>query len=191
MHATLVMHPDCRCAGGIEIGAEAVRPRPGRLDLAFVVSGGIRDLHMPEHTWAGRADELWRRTCFEAFVRGPKSAGGYLEFNFSPSTQWASYAFSGYRSGMRVARELPAPRLEARASEESFELRASLDLEASDLPPGKPWRIGLAAVIEEANGRRSYWAIAHPDGAPDFHHTAAFALNLPPGATARETFELI
>jgi hypothetical protein len=190
MFATLVMHPDSRCTGRIDIGAEAVRPRPGRLDLAFFISGGIRDLHIPERTWAGRADELWRRTCFEAFVRGPRAAR-YLEFNFSPSTQWASYAFSGYRSGMRAARELPAPRLDVHANQETFEMRVSLDLGASDLPPGKPWRIGLAAVIEEANGRRSYWALAHPDGDPDFHHADAFALNLPPGATARETFELI
>lgn len=190
MYADLIMHPDSRCAGGIEIAAEAVRPRPSRLDLTFFVAGGIRDLYIPEPTWAGRTDELWRRTCFEAFVRGPR-AKTYLEFNFSPSTQWASYAFDDYRKGMRAARELPPPRMDTRMNGEVFEMRVSLDLDNTRLPAAKPWRLGLAAVIEEANGRRSYWAMAHPAGDPDFHHADNFALKLAPGATAREQFELI
>lgn len=190
MYASLIMHPDSRCGGRVEIGAEAVRPRPSRLDLAFFISGGTRDLYIPEHTWAGRADELWRHTCFEAFVRAPK-AKGYFEFNFSPSTQWASYAFTDYRAGMRPARELPDPRMDVRPGGEEFEMRISLELGRAELPTTGPWRVGLAAVIEEANGRRSYWAIAHPPGEPDFHHADAFALNVPPGATAREQFELI
>jgi hypothetical protein len=37
-------------------------------------------------------------------------------------------------------------------------------------------------VIEERNGRKSYWALAHPPGEPDFHHPACFALELPPAA---------
>jgi hypothetical protein len=34
-------------------------------------------------------------------------------------------------------------------------------------------------VIEETNGRKSYWALAHPPGKPDFHHSDCFALGLP------------
>jgi hypothetical protein len=33
-------------------------------------------------------------------------------------------------------------------------------------------------VIEDADGSLSYWALAHPPGRPDFHHTEAFALDL-------------
>jgi hypothetical protein len=40
-------------------------------------------------------------------------------------------------------------------------------------------RIGLSAVIEEKNGMKSYWALAHPAGKPDFHHPACFAAELP------------
>ena len=35
-------------------------------------------------------------------------------------------------------------------------------------------------VIEEINGRKSYWALKHPAGKPDFHHPDCFALELPP-----------
>jgi len=41
------------------------------------------------------------------------------------------------------------------------------------------WRLGLAAVIEETNGRMSYWALKHPLGKADFHQTDGFALELP------------
>ena len=40
-------------------------------------------------------------------------------------------------------------------------------------------RIALSAVIEEVDGTKSYWALRHPPGAPDFHHPDCFALELP------------
>ena len=49
-----------------------------------------------------------------------------------------------------------------------------------DLPDDGPWRLGLSAVIEETAGRKSYWALAHPGGRPDFHHAAGLAYDLAP-----------
>jgi len=70
--------------------------------------------------------------------------------------------------------------MEVRSDGACFELRASLDLNRlADLPSNGPWRLGLSAVIEEAGGGRSYWALAHPPGKPDFHHSDCFALELP------------
>jgi len=40
--------------------------------------------------------------------------------------------------------------------------------------------IGISAVIEELNGTKSYWALAHSPGKPDFHHPACFAGQLTP-----------
>lgn len=40
-------------------------------------------------------------------------------------------------------------------------------------------RLGMSAVIEEQEGTKSYWALAHPPGKPDFHHPACFAITLP------------
>jgi hypothetical protein len=57
--------------------------------------------------------------------------------------------------------------------------KIAIDLDrARDLPVDVPWRLGLSAVIEEKGGSKSYWALAHPPGAPDFHHQEAFALEL-------------
>jgi hypothetical protein len=171
MRHTLRLHPDSLCTAATGIKADVARPRPGNLILSYVVSGRISDLRMPPIVAAARADELWRHTCFEAFVR-PSAGPEYYEFNFSPSTQWAVYLFSGYRSGMRVATEIAAPRIEVRSSAETYTLQAALEFDG--LSP--PLHLGLSAVLEETNGRKSYWALAHPPGKADFHHADCFTL---------------
>jgi len=173
MRHTLRLHPDSLCAAATQIEVDVARPRPDSLVLSYVVSGRISDLRLPPIVAAARADELWQHTCFEAFVR-PSAGPGYYEFNFSPSTQWAAYGFDGYRSGMRVATEIDAPRIELRSTVESYTLQAALELDGLSLP----WRLGLAAVLEETNGRKSYWALAHPPGKADFHQADCFALEL-------------
>lgn len=47
------------------------------------------------------------------------------------------------------------------------------------LPSATGWLANIAAVIEEADGTKSYWALAHPPGPPDFHHPDCFVLELP------------
>ena len=47
-----------------------------------------------------------------------------------------------------------------------------------------PWVAAISAVIEEADGTKSYWALAHPPGEPDFHHPDCFVLDLPPPDSA-------
>ena len=39
-------------------------------------------------------------------------------------------------------------------------------------------RLFLAAVLEEADGAKSWWALAHPSGTPDFHAPDCFAARL-------------
>jgi hypothetical protein len=41
-----------------------------------------------------------------------------------------------------------------------------------------PGAWGLTAVLEEADGVKSYWALAHGPGKADFHHAACFAARL-------------
>jgi hypothetical protein len=171
LHQALRLHPDSLCAAATRTEADVARPRPGNLILSYVVSGRISDLRMPPVMAPSRRDELWRHTCFEAFVR-PSAGTGYYEFNFSPSTQWAAYRFDGYRSGMRVATEINAPRIEVRSSAETYTLQAELEFDGLS----SPLHLGLSAVLEETNGCKSYWALAHPPGKADFHHSDCFTL---------------
>lgn len=178
MRVTLEPHPDS-FAPALRIEVEADR-ESGRLILRYVVTGEIGTLLLPPPMPPDRADELWRHTCFEAFVRAPAEAG-YFEFNFSPSGQWAAYRFSAYRAGMAPINEAPPPEIEARLGGGSYQLAASLELEpALGLLAGLPWQLGLNAVIETRDGGKYHWALAHPPGEPDFHHRDCFALELPP-----------
>jgi hypothetical protein len=100
----------------------------------------------------------------------------YEEFNFAPSTQWAAYRFDGYRRGMRVANEIAAPRITVQSAPERFTLAATLEFD-----PGRArCQLGLTAVLEEAGGGVSYWALAHSPGKPDFHHADGFVGELNP-----------
>jgi len=55
--------------------------------------------------------------------------------------------------------------------------RYALRIEPGILPEATT-KLGLSAVIEEADGTKSFWALAHPPGRPDFHHPDCFALTL-------------
>jgi len=178
MRRALIRHPDSRCLAATRIEVDVARPHPHSLVLSYTVTGAISDLRLPPVIAHARGDELWRHTCFEAFVR-PSPGPAYYEFNFAPSTQWAAYGFDGYRSGVRVANEIRTPRIDVQSGNERFTLQASLDLDRlPDVPSDAVWQLGLSAVIEETNGNISYWALAHPPGRADFHHSDCFALEL-------------
>lgn len=172
MLQALKPHPDSHPRAALRIEAEAVRAGRHRLSLGFVLTGELEGLRVPAAATAVRTDGLWRHSCFEAFVRPP---GGevYYEINLSPSSEWAAYRFDRYRQGM-TAMEIPAPSLSVTAGEGRLELQAIIEL---DLPPTGV-RIGLAAVVEAADGSLSYWSLAHPPGKADFHHPDCFALEL-------------
>jgi hypothetical protein len=119
-----------------------------------------------------RTDDLWRHTCFEAFVRDTGEA--YREFNFSPSRQWAAYGFEGSRIGMHSA-DIPEPEIEVEVDDRRLSLLAHVQ-------PGvsvRGARVAISAVVEEASGAISYWALTHPTGKPDFHHPDSFTVVVP------------
>jgi len=169
---SLQLHAGSACPPAQTIAVLLAR-HGSTLTLTYVVAGAISDLILPAPEAPERTDELWRSTCFEAFVRGPDEA--YLEFNLAPSTRWAAYAFDRYRAGMRNA-EVTAPRIETRREARKFTLATTLEL------PDNAQALALSAIIETRDGGKAYWALAHPAGKPDFHHAAGFVFALGDGA---------
>lgn len=183
MRHPLTRHPDSQCVAAERIEVEIDRPSANTLALSYVVDGRIGDIRMPPAAAPSRGHELWRSTCFEAFV-GAAPGADYYEFNFSPSTRWAAYRFSAYRDGMREAAEITVLPIEVRSEPDRYTLQASLDLDRlAGLARRSPWRLGLAALIEDLQGRKAYWALTHPPGKPDFHHADSFAVALTPGVS--------
>lgn len=166
----LQAHPSAPPAASwrLEAGAQGI---PGGLRLRYLLQGNVGSLRLGNSR--GRAHELWRQTCFEAFL-APQGGPGYLELNFTPSGAWAAYGFDARRQGMRSL-ELPqAPEIATNRGDRSLEVTVQFLL-----PFAAPaWRLGLSAVLEEDGGTMSYWALAHPGPRPDFHDPAGFLLDI-------------
>ena len=190
----LKLHPDFQSASVSQIDVDVTR-NTNALGLRYIVTGNIGAILIPARASPARTDGLWRHTCFELFVRRAPSpnhlpkgegkipgvfppptsgqgAGPYFEFNFSPSSQWAAYSFTDYREGMASLESAP-PRIETHARNARFALAVTLDLKSLG---SAALTVGLSAVIEETSGAKSYWALRHPAGKADFHHSDCFAL---------------
>ena len=172
MNLELVPHPATPPAA-VDFVRVAVQRRRTGLELSYVVEGDPVRLIVPPPAKPYRADGLWRSTCMELFVRD--SQDSYRELNFSPSGQWAAYRFQTYRGEAEPLGLDEPPAIHF--THEPFGLLLSA-IVAIDL--GEEARLGLSAVIEESDGRKSYWGLDHPSDAPDFHHPDGFALELPP-----------
>ena len=202
LRLSLQCHPDTPCGPLTGIAVEVARVRPLKLQLRYVLLGNVRKVRLRLRE-PGGGGELWRHTCFEAFVRVGDDED-YLEFNIAPSGDWAAYQFQRYREGMAPAKGVGASLLDAqsrmgplapdrkallkdggfdtleRFEPSFFSLKAELSFSnAMGRAVAEPWHVGLSTVVEERNGRISYWALAHPPGKPDFHHPDCFALQLP------------
>jgi hypothetical protein len=174
----LLRHRQSSASPALEIDVEFTR-QASLLSLAYIVRGDIAAVLLPKQATPARADALWQHTCFEAFVGGAQSAG-YWEFNLSPSQQWAAYRFDGCREGMAAEPAVADPRIAVQREHSVLRLSAAFDLSCvTALPASENWRVGLSAIIEDEDGDKSYWALAHAPGRPDFHHPDGFALCLP------------
>lgn len=147
------------------------------LKLDYVIAGPIANLLLAAKAEPKRADNLWQHTCFEAFI-GQAESPAYVEYNFAPSTEWAAYRFDAYREGMAPALDLPMPHIFVEQDGDN-RFTQSVFIDAAALKRAGWGAIALAAVIETRDGAKSYWALAHTAGKPDFHHPDCFALKLP------------
>jgi hypothetical protein len=157
------------------IAVELVRPSPERLLLTYRVTGRVEDVVLPPPAPPLRRDRLWESTCFELFLQ-PPGASGYVEFNFAPSGEWAAYSFEGYRAGMAQAAVPAAPAISCSRTTDGIAMEVSLSL----WPASVRARLGLAVIVDETSGPKSYWAISHCGDEPDFHRADCFVGELPP-----------
>lgn len=164
-------HPQALPSQDYCLGVTIRRTRSG-IWLRYRVTGECRKIRWPGLRSPGRTDGLWKHTCFEMFTKRT-GAESYSEYNFSPSTAWAAYHFDGYRSGMS---DLEQAVCDSRTTVGPFVFEILVKVSISD--PIASLAIALSAVIEETDGTKSYWALKHPPGPPDFHHPDCFALTL-------------
>lgn len=176
MQYPLLAHPATPPASPLKLWANvdyaAAFGAMGTCNIWFGIEAPVARFVIPESAEPARRDELWKTTCFEAFVQG-EDERAYREYNFAPSGDWAAYDFDDRREGMANAPLANPPYVRLEDNFTWWTLGATIALEA-----GRRWRLGLTAVIEEADGTKSYWALAHGGGAPDFHDPACFTATL-------------
>lgn len=142
-------------------------------NIWFGVGAPAARFVIPDGEEASRADELWKTTCFEAFLR-VAGEDAYREWNFAPSGQWAAYDFTSIRTAMANADIGAPPYIRVEDNLTWWTLGATIAVEAD-----KKWDLSLSAVLEEKDGTKSYWALVHAADKPDFHHPDCFVAKLP------------
>lgn len=177
---TLTCHPETLSQAVHDIGVRVSWEQHGQesmLIFTYTLTGDCDRLRIPPSRSPAKVDGLWRHTCFEAFISA-RGESAYWEFNFSPSGEWARYHFSSYRNATPTKEEEPAPTITTSRRKNRLEVNVDICLPHSLTT--QPLRLALSAVIEEQSDVLSYWALKHPPSKPDFHHVAAFVLEIAP-----------
>jgi hypothetical protein len=177
MHFELAPHPSTPPANPpFKVWARVERSAPfgttATVNIWFGVNAPVDRFVMPAASEPGRTDGLWRTTCLEAFLR-EADTDAYREWNFAPSGDWAAYDFTGYREGATNAEVDPPPYVRLEDNFTWWSLGAAITV-----PAEAEWQFSLTAVIEEKDGTKSYWALAHPAEKPDFHDPGCFVAKL-------------
>src|SRR5580700_8334910 len=161
--ALLYAHPDAAGESVWSISAQVQLTAGATLGCHYTLHADMSRVRLTGAGAGHRVDGLWKHTCFEAFV-AVDGASGHFEF---------------YRAGMTAAVLARAPGLQVRRSGGQLDLTATVHLAgAASLAQARVLRLALAAVVEEDDGRLSYWALQHAPGNPDFHHPECFTLEL-------------
>jgi len=183
MHLTLTPHSSSLIAPTDQLTAFIDRKSQKQCALEFLLTTKTSNIAIPPVTTPSRRDNLWHHTCFELFIR-PASSTTYFEFNFSPSSHWAAYNFTDYRNGMNLLPLTNPPQTTVRHEPNQLGIKVNLDLSNVDpLKGSSDWSVGLSAIVKDTQNSKSYWALAHPPGAPDFHHADCFTARI----TARKS----
>ncbi len=172
----LACHPSQSCAFVSAVAAHAETLGTDRIVFHYRIEGDIEQLRLPAPQVPARAQGLWRHTCLEAFIAA-SGTPAYLEFNFSPSGEWAIYRFDDYRRGMAALEPAPAPRIQCRRTPDRLEVEVEIHGPMPQHGPGA--RLAISVVLQDIRGQLSHWALAHPSPEPDFHHPGGFTLALP------------
>jgi len=179
MRLELIAHPAAAAEGRVAV--ELVAQQNALRVVYEIESVDVIILPSRRAAVVQRCDELWRHTCCELFAApvalvAMAQGGAYREFNFSPSGDWAAYAFDSPRCGMRPLALDEAPRVKQSARTAVTPIgersRPALDLSVEvELPRSAvvDYPFLWPTVILETTLGISYWALRHYGPQADFH----------------------
>lgn len=173
---TLQPFPGTRQRPDIAISG-AISRRTDTLAISYLLQGRLNEVEIPQlSNPAARRIGLWEKTCFEFFL-AIKDAPGYWEFNLSPSGDWNVYRFEIYRQGLNEEKAFSQLPFSVRRQSDCLRLDLEFDL-GLIIRADQAVEAAVTAVIKTRAGGETFWAVAHPGEAPDFHHRDGFIIRL-------------
>lgn len=147
------------------------------LQLRYRLAGPLEQLAIATPAAAPeRRDGLWQATCFEAFW-AEAGAEPYWELNLSPAGHWNLYRLDGYRQGLAEEQAFSSLPFQIHHGPAELVLVVELPLPPA-LGPQTPLELAITAVLAQADGNVSFWALVHPGSEADFHRRDGFLLEL-------------
>jgi hypothetical protein len=154
-----------------------IERRAAALSVNYRLHGPLAEVALPPSPEPPvRKTALWEETCFEFFL-GTNNSDRYWEFNLSPAGHWNVYRFTSYRQGMREEPTFISLPFEVRFLPDALLLSLKIDLERI-IPAGQALEAAVSSVVKTADGKTTYWALAHPGRHADFHRRDGFLITL-------------
>ena len=162
------LHPYQPCYEKIQIEGD-VQFAEGKLTVKFQWTDPDEKIVIGDALELERKAELWKHTCFEAFLHAEHHEN-YYEINLTPDGGWNAYEFQKYRTPQPPQESqnlvLLSFHLEENLVEAQFHLKDQHHV----------WWCSLTAVIELVDGKKHYFAVEHKGDRPDFHLKESFKL---------------
>lgn len=137
-----------------------------QLKVNYQIEGDISQYNFSQKTKQQRADRLWLDTCFELFIAN-RDKKEYWEINTSPSTEWNSYYFTGYKENMRESTIFSTPKIITDSDESQYKLSFETTIKKGFLE--KKLHINICVILLDRDGERNFYSINRRNNTPDFH----------------------
>ena len=137
-----------------------------RLELSFVLQGVDNHYLFERESQVKRADELWKATCFEMFIKN-SNAKEYWELNIAPNGSWNFYRFSDYKKDMQEESRVLTPKVLFK--QERDEVSVSIKVDFMEKLFDERVDFNLALILLDMEGKRHFFTLNPKDGVADFH----------------------
>ncbi len=159
---------DIRIQASLEINKKT-------LTLEFTVLGEIKNYIFNEPCIQARADELWKKTCFELFI-AQNNNSSYYELNISPSSNWNFYSFLDYKTNMKEEKNVSKPFIHSSKIRDKY--RLSFEFDFYEEFTEKELIFNLAVILLDTKGVRHFYSIHRREEKVDFHDREYWSLGM-------------
>lgn len=150
------------------------------IKIDYIITGDISSIVIEKcNATPQRLIGLWKKTCFEFFLRSGKYKE-YMEFNFSSSLNWNCFNFNSETKDLTEWNIINTPKVKIVKTEDRIEMnviieKVNLALAHQDFKKSE-YSTTAVLLIEDEKGDiiETFWAIKHADMKPNFHHPESY-----------------